>query len=311
MAMIDVLTDIRYWVAASLVVALIVGPLGDSVSTLVILVLMLQMIASMHGLTFHKEDFRTDAKPIFWAFLSCFGLCTVFTLLVGSLFTSLNENLWYGWVMLASVPPAVSVITLSLMMKGNRVMSVLAFTALYMVALVLTPAITSAFIGSAVGPFQIFKYVLLFIAVPLLVNIPLKKVKINPRAKVVFINIMMFLLMVFSIGNNRDFIFEQSDLVALILLACAVRTFGVGFAIMYILKKKGARRDNSVVYMGFAVWKNSGLATTMSLVLLSDMPEASLPCVLSLLMESVWFAVMTGYVRKHWPEENPEIPTVG
>ena len=41
--------------------------------------------------------------------------------------------------------------------------------------------------------------------------------------------------------------------------------------------------------------------TDNGLVLLSGIPEASLPCVLSLLMESVWFAVMTGYIKKRWP----------
>ena len=301
MAMMNVLTDIRYWVAAAIVVAMLVGSLGEIVSDLVILVLMLQMIAAMHGLSFHRKDFKADAKPIFWSFVSCFGICTIITLLIGALFIPSNENLWYGWVMLAAVPSGVSVITLSLMMRGNRVMSVLALTVTYLIALGLTPLITTVFIGDAVSPLEIFKYVLLFIAVPLLVNVPLKKVRINRNAKVVFINIMMFLLMVFSIGNNRDFIFGEPDVVVLILLACVVRTFGVSLVMIHILKRRGADRDNSVVYMGFAVWKNSGLATTMCLVLLSGIPEASLPCVLSLLMESVWFAVMTGYIKKRWP----------
>ena len=128
MAMMNVLTDIRYWVAAAIVVAMLVGSLGEIVSDLVILVLMLQMIAAMHGLSFHRKDFKADAKPIFWSFVSCFGICTIITLLIGALFIPGNENLWYGWVMLAAVPSGVSVITLSLMMRGNRVMSVLALT---------------------------------------------------------------------------------------------------------------------------------------------------------------------------------------
>lgn len=299
--MMIVLTDIRYWVAAAIVVALAVGSLGEMVSGLVILVLMLQMIAAMQGLSFRRKDFKSDAKPIFWSFVSCFGICTIMTLAIGALFIPGNENLWYGWVMLAAVPSGVSVITLSLMMRGNRVMSVLALTVIYLIALGLTPLVTTLFIGDAVSPLEIFRYVLLFIAVPLLVNIPLKKVKVNRNAKVVFINMMMFLLMVFSVGNNRDFILGEPGIVALILAACAVRTFGVSLVMMHVLMKRGADRDNSVVYIGFAVWKNSGLATTMCLVLLGGTPEASLPCVLSLLMESVWFAVMTGYVKKRWP----------
>ena len=311
MAMMSVLTDIKYWVAASIFVAFAVGSLGDQVPNMVIAVLMLQMIAAMAGLSFRKDDFKKDAKPIFWSFVCCFGICTALTLAVGVLFIPSYKDLWYGWVMLASVPAGVSVITLSLMMKGNRVMSVLALTVIYLIALALTPLLTTVFIGDAVSPLDIFKYVLLFIAVPLLVNIPLKKVKLNQNGKVIFINIMMFLLMVFSIGNNRDFIIDNLDLVLYIIAACLVRTFGVSLTMVWFMKRHGTDRDNGVVYMGFAVWKNSGLATTMCLVLL-DASESALPCVLSLMMESIWFAVMNGYIKKHWPShENIEAEVLG
>ena len=71
MAMMSVLTDIKYWVAASIFVAFAVGSLGDQVPNMVIAVLMLQMIAAMAGLSFRKDDFKKDAKPIFWSFVCC------------------------------------------------------------------------------------------------------------------------------------------------------------------------------------------------------------------------------------------------
>lgn len=303
MAALSYLMDIRYWIAAAIVVAFIVGPLGDEAPNLVIVVLMLQMIAAMEGLSFRKEDFKKEAKPICWSFISCFGICTIITLLVGALFMAVPDyhDLWYGWVMLAAVPSGVSVITLSLMMRGNRVMSVLAMVVQYLIALFLTPLITTVFIGDAISPLEIFKYVLLFIAVPLLANIPLKHFNINHNGKIVFINVMMFLMMVLAIGTNRDFILSEPGVVLLVIGACVIRTFGVSLVMLAFMKRHKAYRDNGVVYMGFAVWKNSGLATTMCLALLADIPEASLPCVLSLLMESVWFGVMTGFVKKHWP----------
>ncbi|AGI47784.1 putative Na+-dependent transporter [Thermoplasmatales archaeon BRNA1] len=301
MAAIDLLTDNRYWVAAGVVIALIVGSAGEMTSTLVIVALMLQMIASMEGLSFRGEDFRKESKPIVWSFVCCFGVCTLATLAIGSLFIGPYRTVWYGWVMLAAVPSAVSVISLSLMMRGNRVMSVLALTATYVVALGLTPLITTVLIGDAISPLEIFKYVLLFIAIPLLANIPLRRVPINRRAKLVFINVMFFSLLVLSIGKNRDFIFSEPYLVSLIIGACLIRTFAVSLVMIAFMKRRGAERDNSVVYMGFAVWKNSGLATTMCLALLPGMPESALPCALSLMIESIWFAVMTGYIGKTWP----------
>lgn len=301
MTLLNALTDLRYWIAAAVVVAFIVGSLGPEVPTLVVIVLMLQMIAAMEGLSFRKEDFKQDRKAIVWSLIACFGVCTGLTLIIGALFIPAYPTIWPGWVMLAAVPSAVSVLTVALYMRGNMVMSVLAMVVIYLVALGLTPLLTTLFIGNAISPLEIFKYVLLFIAVPLLANIPLKRIKINRDYKVIFINVMMFLLIVFSVGKNRDYMLGDPLVVLLIVLACVVRTFGVSLVMLHVLKRRGACRDDAVVYIGFAVWKNSGLATTMCLVLLADASEAVLPCVISLLVESVWFAVMSGYIKRCWP----------
>ncbi|MDD2626217.1 MAG: Na+-dependent transporter [Candidatus Methanomethylophilus sp.] len=297
----NVLMDLRIWVLAAVVVAFAVGSLGSVVSTLVIVVLMLQMIAAMEGLSFHRADFAKDKKPIFWSFFACFGICTGLTLAVGLLFMGPYPDVWKGWVMLAAVPSAVSVLTVALFMRGDMVMAVLSMTVIYLISLGLTPLLTTMLIGDAISPLEIFKYVLLFIAVPLLANIPLKRFKINRDAKVVFINFMMFMLIVLSVGKNRDYMLGDPLLVGLIVVACLFRTFAVSLIMLRVMKRHGAKRDNAVVYMGFAVWKNSGLATTMCLVLLADSPGAVLPCVISLLIESVWFAIMSGHLQKVWP----------
>ncbi|MDC7951714.1 Na+-dependent transporter [Methanomassiliicoccaceae archaeon COG_1] len=301
MALLKALMDIRIWVAASMAVAFLVGPIGDIASTLVIAVLMMQMVAAMEGLSFHGDDFRRDAGPIMYCFLACFGVSTGATLLMGSLFIG-DESLWYGWCMLASVPTGVSVIALTLMMHGNRVLSVLALTVVYLLALGVTPLLTTMLIGDAVSPFEILMYVVLFIAVPIAATVPLKRFRINGDCKVIFINAMMFLLLIFAVGNNRDFIFENILMVAAIAGACLLRTFGVSIAVLYAMKRMSGNRGNAVAYMGFAVWKNSGLATSLCLALLSaQYPEAALPCAVSLMVENVWYAAMNSLIKKVWP----------
>ena len=46
----------------------------------------------------------------------------------------------------------------------------------------------------------------------------------------------------------------------------------------------------------------------------ATMPEAVLPCVVSLIVEAVWFAILTKYIDRMWPpvsEGNidPEVPS--
>ncbi len=305
MALLNILTNVRYWIVLGVVLAFLVGSWGPSTSILVIIILMIQMTLSMDGLTLRKSDLIENKKPILWSVLSALVISSASALAVGALFITAYPDIWKGWVMLASVPAAVSVITVALYMKGNMIMTVLSTTVIYIIALLFTPLLTYLFIGNAISPLEIFKYVLLFIAVPILATIPLKKVKINRNVKVIVINAMMFLLILLSVGFNKNYIFGEPMVVLYVAIASFVRIFVVSFVMVRILKKTGCSRDNGVIYVAFAVWKNSGLATTLCLVLLTDAAEAVIPCVISLLIETLWFAVMASYINRLWPEEEP------
>ncbi|MBO4502208.1 MAG: Na+-dependent transporter [Candidatus Methanomethylophilus sp.] len=296
-------TDVRLYVLAGIVVALCVGSLGEIVASLSIVVLIMQMTASIHGLHLKKGDFRKELRPAFISLLCCFGISTATALLMGLLFKSTYIGMWYGWVMLAAVPSAVSVITLGLMMKGNMAMALISMVLIYALALLLTPAMTIVLIGDAVSPLEILKYIILFIAIPVAANYLLGRYPVQRKYKITFINAMMFLLLVFALGKNREFIFSDGLIIVYIILACIFRTFVVGAVVLWYGRKGGYERDNVVIYTGYAVWKNSGLATAMCMLLLPGIPEAALPCTISLVIESVWFAVTNKEVATHWPAD--------
>ena len=295
-------TDVRLFVALGIVLAICIGSIGDIAAPLSIAVLTVQLTASIHGLHIKKEEFRSDIKPAVLSLICCFGICTGSALLMGLFFID-NTALWYGWVMLAAVPAGVSVVTLALMMKGNMAMTMIAMVLIYGAAMFITPAMTFVFIGDAVSPLEILKYIILFIGIPVLLNIPLSRVSIQRKYKVSFINVLMMVLLVLTLGRNRDFIFENVDLLGMLVLACIFRTFIVGSLMLYILRKKGVERQNTVVYVGYGVWKNSGLGASLCMLLLVSYPEAALPCALSLVVESVWFALTNKSVSTNWPAE--------
>ena len=55
-------------------------------------------------------------------------------------------------------------------------------------------------------------------------------------------------------------------------------------------------------YVTFAYWKNSGMAASIYMSLFAaTLPEAVLPCVVSLIIETVWFALLTKYIDSMWP----------
>ncbi len=301
MALLNVLTDVKLWVAAGIVLGLLLGFDNPNAATMLMFVLIAQMTVSLDGISFVKSDFKTYDRKILGCIIACLGINTAVTLLTGLLFID-NTQLWYGWVMLSSVPCAVSVVVASLAMKGDAKMSVLGLIGIYVVAIAMTPLITHLTIGDAVNPMEIMRYILLFILVPFILSIPVKRLHLGHVPKSIFINAMMLLLVFIGLGSRRDYILDQPDLILWVLLACAVRIFAIGFVCAYTFQKMKIERETGIVYMVMAVWKNSGMSVSLTMALFGTIyPSAVLPCIASLVVESVWFAVMTGLMDRIWP----------
>lgn len=303
MAAVNILSNLSFWIILGIVCALIIGPVGNFSSTVMIIVLIIQMTLSMDGLTFNKDNLKKNRKQILHAVAACFVISTGVTLVIGSIFVAGHPSIWNGWVLLAAVPSAVSCVTMSFFLRGNTMMCVLSMAVIYLVALVLTPSITMGMIGASVSILKIFSYVILFVAIPMAASIPMKKVKISRAVRVIVINAMIFVMILLALGQNREYLFSEYGVVFLVIIACVIRIFGVSFVMLYFMKKRNANRENSMVYLPMAVWKNSGLATTLCFVLFGSATEAAIPCAISLLIEVLWFAAISSYIKKVWPVE--------
>lgn len=303
MAIVDVLANLKVWIVIGFIAGMSFGSIGGSASTIMMIVLILQMSVSLDGLTFRRDDVKSHSKPILWGIVCCFVVNSGITILLGSLFIPVSTAIWYGWVMLASVPSAVSVVSASLYLKGNTKATVLMTSAIYIAALAITPLISWIILGSAISPLEILKYIGLFIAIPLVASQFLKRFTIPKRGKIIFINIMMASLMFLALGSNRDYIISEFNIVLWVIIVCFIRTFVLGIIVTYLLKKKGTDRDMGMIYVLFSVWKNSGMATSLSMVLLSGMAEAAIPGAISLIMESIWFSTFTSHSEKMWPRK--------
>lgn len=306
MPMVNVLYDIKIWVFLGIVLALVFGFDNPWAATILMVVLIAQMAVSLDGIEFNRHDFKTYDRKIAACVLACFGINTLLTLAAGLFFIE-DDHLWTGWVMLSSVPCAVSVVVASLVMKGDAKMSVLSLTAVYLCAIGLTPLITKVLLGNAVDPLEILKYIVLFIAVPFGLSFGIKRLHLPRGFKSVFINLMMLLMVFIGLGSRRDFIFNDFDVVLYLIVACVFRTFVLGIILVFLFRRIGIRREDGMVYLVMAVWKNSGMSISLTMALFATtMPDAVLPCVVSLVVEATWFAVMSKLVDRIWPPESKD-----
>ncbi len=302
MSLVNVLCDVKVWIAAAIVSALALGFDSPHAATILMVVLMAQMAVSLDGINFSKDDFSTHRKGITMCLLACFGINTGLTLVTGLFFIG-DEQLWTGWVMLASMPCAVSVVVSALIMKGDAKLSVLSLTAIYVIAMGLTPLITKVMLGNAVDPLEILKYIVLFIAIPFGLSFVVRRLNLSSPVKSIFINAMMFGMVFIGLASRRDFILSDTYIVGLLIIACVVRTFVVSLVLVYLFRRTGVKREDGVVYMTMGVWKNSGMSISMTMALFATtMPDAVLPCAVSLVIEASWFAVMSKLIERFWPQ---------
>lgn len=307
----DILTDVKVWVLLGIVLGLTLGFEHPDTSTMLMVVLMVQMTFSLEGLRFSAREVRRCFRGAMASLLFCFVLNTGLTIMAGTFFLG-SEDLWYGWVMLAATPCAISVMVCALTMGGDARMTAVAVAVIYVAALALTPVISLVLLGEAADPLVVLRYIVLFIAVPFVLRVPLSRLHPPAKVKMGVINVMMMLLVMMGIGSNRDYMMSQPDVVGTIVVFCILRTFCIHIPLMMILRKAGVPREDAMVYGPMAVWKNSGMSVAMVMAMFgATHPGAVLPCVISLGVECVWFACASRYTSALWPmdgEKGRRIP---
>ena len=291
-------TDVRWWILAALIAAFVIGDTGHA-PVIAMVTLMVMMCVSLHGLTFSKTDITGKKKELLLGIAICYGAATGVTLIVGSFYDS---ALWAGWVMIAAVPCAVSVTTGTLILKGDTKTAMVITAVIYVMALALTPLITHILIGESVSPLDVLRYVALFIAIPLIVSVPLRKVSVNADLKSVSINIMFFILVFITFGANKEFILNEPKTVLWVAAGCIVRIFAVAAAAELILRRIRMSRDSRIPMVLLSIWKNSALAMSLTMILI-ETETSVLPSALSLPLEMVCFMIMIWYYQKRYEAE--------
>ena len=289
----DALMDLRIWVISAIVISLLIDTVDVPSSTLIIVVLMVQMTLSMDGLKLSLKDIKENNRDAIISVLMTYVLNTLVTLFIGALFLPVNEAIWYGWVMLASMPCAIAVVMAAVITKENLNVSFVGVTATYVVGIVVTPLLSFALIGDAVNPLEILKYLILFIVIPLILSRPLERFNLPRTVKVPIINLMMFIMIFLSVNSNRGFLIDDVTFAGLILIVAIFRVVMLSVLSHFALKAVKVPNDRRTTMMVMGVWKNTGLSVSMSMLLLASTPESVIPCFMSMMVECIWFSIIT------------------
>ncbi|MCJ2531280.1 MAG: hypothetical protein LN413_03040 [Candidatus Thermoplasmatota archaeon] len=231
------------------------------------------------------RGFGASLRTVPLAFALSFGLLPAL-LIVAALLTS--PLLWEGWVILIAVPPAVSIIPFTAILRGNVRASVASNALIYLVSLAVTPLLALLLLGVGVDSLRLVLTVLVLILLPLGLSRLVRKAAPSPGGVRLLRNFSFAPLTFFIGAANRQALLESPGL-ALEALLASILVVAVAAGIVWVASQK-LSADLRITLVLFSGYKNAGLAATIALALLT--PTAVLAPTMMILVNILWIPVL-------------------
>ncbi|MBA4421759.1 MAG: hypothetical protein C0390_01510 [Syntrophus sp. (in: bacteria)] len=262
----------------------------------------LALAMSLATMEIASSVFRRPRSLLFPAFLGIIMSYVVLgNIIIGlSAFMIRDEMTWTGFVLLASVPPAIAVIPFSGFLRGNGLLSLIGTAGAYLGALVIMPLIALGLLSSAeLDPFKLFIITVELIVLPLAVSRWLIqkgiRERIEPHRSTVT-NWSFFVVIYTLIALNRNVILDQTMLLLPIASVSIITMFILGFLIDWVLSLFHIPKETRTSLVLLGTLKNQGLAGGLALTLFSQ--EAALPSAISTIVMIVYVIWLD--FKKRW-----------
>ncbi len=233
-----------------------------------------------------REHLEHASKSLFLNYV----LLTGAILAIGLFF---SRDYWWGWVLMAAAPSAISVVPFTSVLGGRTTKALFSTAANYAAALILMPGLTLLMIGSSVSIDSLVYSLLILIVLPMAVSRLVMKVRISKPANTSMINISFAVLIFAVTGANREAFIGDPWIVLAISAGCILRTFGTGMGTELLLRRMSVPKEDRVCYVLFASYKNLGLTATLAIALFE--PIVAVPATICIVFEVLWVIFLIRY----------------
>lgn len=290
----------RFWrnfpfmVGAGLVVGLATGGFPASLSgTVQQATLIVAMAFSLTEISFRGISPGAEARGLALSALMTYGLLGSLVIAFGLL--SPDPQIRSGWVLMGAVPPAVAVVPVTSLLRGNVRRALISDAVLYFVGLAAVPGLSLLFLGEAVPIETLALQTLLLIGAPIILSRPLRRWAPVHEARPVAVCVSFFFLVLAIAGSTRGTLLAEPGLAGGLALLALARTVGLGLVILAASRLLGAPRETQIAAVTFAGFKNLGLTVVLAFTVFGSL--ASLPAITALIWETVWMSLLPFFFR--------------
>ncbi len=264
-------------VSSGLVVGFATGGFPSYSREISQLALALGMTFAMTEISFANISARTESRRFVVSLTASYGALSGLLLIFA--FLSTDPGIHDGWVLMASVPPAIAVVPITSYLRGDTRRTVVSLAILYLIGLLLVPVVTLAFTHQTVPLNDLVLQTILLIGLPMLASRPLRRWRKIADIRTSGVSISFFFLVIAIAGSTRG---------PLLARPAVLRTFGIGILVVALGRTLRLPRDDQVALAVFASFKNLGLTVVLAFAVFG--PIATLPSIVSLVCEILWLA---------------------
>ncbi|MCG9478597.1 MAG: hypothetical protein K9H14_00095 [Actinomycetia bacterium] len=239
-------------------------------------------------------------KPVVWTLVLNYLVFGAITLLL-AYYLAPDENIWYGFVIVAAAPPGVAIAPFTGILSGNVKFSLMGVIGAYLASLLIIPLAGFLFIGgNFLDPLRLALILVELIIAPFVIAQILIKVRAAPlisRWRGTIVNWGLFLVFFAIIALNREALFSNPRLLAYTALISAVPIFGLGFLMEFIVFKLNLKKKNRSSLVLLSNVKNGGFAAATALSLFGN--SASLPGAVTSVFLIIYLIFLTLRAKKY------------
>lgn len=265
----------------------------------IVLALILLMTFSLTDVKLRGLDIRADIRSIAMALMLNYVFLSGIILMLTILLIK-DIDIFRGFVVMAAIPPAIAILPLSTLLKGDTRLALIANASIYIFSILLVPAILILSLGSSVvEPIQMLMILIELIILPLLLSEFISRTTYYEKMKEdrdILINLGFFMVLYVVIGLNRDILLHESRILLIVSIIAFMRTFFSGTLVYKISGMLKVPFERKVTYTLFGAYKNLGLAATIALLLFGV--RATIPSAVCILFEVFMFTYFSALMRE-------------
>lgn len=290
MRALDVLQSHSIMMTLGLAAGIAIGGFPTMTKEISMGALALLMTISLTNIRFSEAKVTGLSRDAVLMLVLNYGCLSGVILLMGSFF---SEELWWGWVLMAAAPSAISIVPFTSILGGSTHKALFSTSVNYLAALILMPVISLALIGSAVSVFSLVTSLLLLIVLPMALSRVLMRREMGKESRTTVTNLSFFVLIFAVAGSNREAFLNDFSMVIAVSVACLIRTFGTGSLSELALRRMSVPKEDRIHIVLFSGYKNLGLTATLAIALFE--PAVAIPATICIMFEVLWIITLLRY----------------